>query len=235
MWFNVLRRAFVASALICVAACNNVGVVKNTGPNGLSADLTPPTVPTSVSAAKSGARVITVNWQASTDTGTGVSGYHVYRNGSALPITAVEAAALSYADAGLSADTDYHYTVSAFDAANPSNESALSANSQTVRTDPVGTGDTLAPSVPQRLIATATSSSSVQLTWSASADEVGGSGLAGYRVFRDGKQVAEPGAAAVTYTEMGLSAGTSYIYTVQAFDNAGNVSANSNQIGRAHV
>ena len=228
MWFNVLRRAFVASALICVAACNNVGVVKNAGPNGLSANLTPPTVPTSVSAAKSGARIIIVNWQASTDTGTGVSGYHVYRNGSALPITSVEAAALSYADAGLSADTDYHYAVSAFDAANPSNESALSANSQTVRTDPAGTGDTLAPSVPQRLIATATSSSSVQLTWSASADEVGGSGLAGYRVFRDGKQVAEPGAAAVTYAEMGLSAGTSYIYTVQSFDNAGNVSANSN-------
>jgi uncharacterized repeat protein (TIGR03806 family) len=90
--------------------------------------------------------------------------------------------------------------------------------------DPVP--DTMAPSVPQNLIATATGSTQVNLTWSASTDS-GGAGLAGYRVLRDGNQIATTVAA--NFSDTGLTANTTYTYTVRAFDNAtpANVSAQS--------
>jgi hypothetical protein len=64
----------------------------------------------------------------------------------------------------------------------------------------------------------------VNLAWSASTD-TGGSGLGGYRVYRNSaflKQV-----AATTTADTGLVAGTAYGYQVSAVDNAGNESARS--------
>jgi uncharacterized repeat protein (TIGR03806 family) len=175
-------------------------------------------------ASKTAPQTITVSWQASTDSGTGVAGYHVFRNGGAVAIATVAAGQLSYVDAGLALSTDYNYTVSAFDGATPPNESAQSAATPTIRTD----GDTTAPSVPQNLVALAQSSSSIKLTWTAATDNAGGSGLAGYRVFRSGTQIQQLAAGTLTYTDSGLNASTAYTYTVRAYDNAGNVSADSN-------
>ena len=57
--------------------------------------------------------------------------------------------------------------------------------------------------------------------------DTGGSGLAGYKVFRAGSQV---GTTATTgYSETGLTGSTLYCYTVTAYDNAGNASAASVQ------
>ena len=58
-----------------------------------------------------------------------------------------------------------------------------------------GGGDTQAPTGPSSLSATATSSSSVQLSWPAATDNVG---VAGYRVFRNGAQVIETTSALVS-------------------------------------
>ena len=77
-----------------------------------------------------------------------------------------------------------------------------------------------APSVPTGLTATAQSSSQVNLSWSASTGAV-----AGYRVYRNGTQVAT--STGTTYSNTGLTAGTAYSYTVAAYDTAGNVSAQS--------
>src|SRR5206468_8326460 len=52
---------------------------------------------------------------------------------------------------------------------------------------PTVTSDTQAPTAPSNLAATATSSSSVALSWTASTDNVG---VAGYRVSRNGTLVA---------------------------------------------
>ncbi|MFF2886421.1 discoidin domain-containing protein [Paenibacillus sp. NPDC057967] len=71
--------------------------------------------------------------------------------------------------------------------------------------------------------ATATSSSSINLTWSASTDNVG---VTGYRIYRGGSQVGT--ATGLSYADSGLSANTSYSYTVRAVDAAGNQSGNSN-------
>lgn len=83
--------------------------------------------------------------------------------------------------------------------------------------------DTQAPTVPGSLTAAATSSSSINLTWTASTDNVG---VTGYRIYRGGTQVGT--ATGLSYADSGLSANTSYSYTVRAVDAAGNVSGNSN-------
>lgn len=87
----------------------------------------------------------------------------------------------------------------------------------------VGGGDTTPPSVPSNLSATGTTASSTTLSWGASSDNVG---VTGYRVFRNGNQIATT--ASTSYTDTGLAASTSYGYTVKANDAAGNTSAASN-------
>ncbi|WNG48981.1 alpha-amylase [Archangium minus] len=80
--------------------------------------------------------------------------------------------------------------------------------------------DTTAPSVPSGLTVSSKTATSVSLTWTASTDA---SGIAGYDVYRNGALVASPPSA--SYTDTGLSLGTTYSYTVRARDTAGNVSA----------
>jgi hypothetical protein len=84
------------------------------------------------------------------------------------------------------------------------------------------------PSTPNGVNATANSSTSVTVTWSGSTD-TGGPGLGGYDILRGGSQVGSVGSGTTTYTDNSASAGTSYSYTVEAFDTAvpPNVSAAS--------
>jgi hypothetical protein len=79
--------------------------------------------------------------------------------------------------------------------------------------------DTNAPSIPSSLTATAVSSSQINLSWTASTDNVA---VTGYQVFRDGNLIAT--VASTSYSNTGLVAGTNYVYTVKAVDAAGNVS-----------
>ncbi len=83
-------------------------------------------------------------------------------------------------------------------------------------------GDTQAPTVPTGLTTTAISSSQINLSWTASTDNVG---VAGYLVFRNNVQIAAT--ALAIYSDTSLTPSTSYTYTVEAFDTAGNVSAAS--------
>jgi endo-1,4-beta-D-glucanase Y/chitodextrinase len=86
-----------------------------------------------------------------------------------------------------------------------------------------GGSDTQAPTAPTGLTATAASSSQINLSWTASTDNVG---VTGYRVFRGGVQVGTP--TGTTFSDTALTASTAYSYTVKAVDAAGNLSANSN-------
>src|SRR5947207_1425050 len=82
--------------------------------------------------------------------------------------------------------------------------------------------DTTPPSVPTGLTASAVSSSQINLSWTASSDNVG---VSGYRVYRNGTQIATTGAT--SFANTGLSPSTTYSYTVAAYDAAGNLSAQS--------
>lgn len=81
--------------------------------------------------------------------------------------------------------------------------------------------DAIAPSVPQCLTANTVSTTGINLKWSASSDSFG---VAGYRVFRNGVQIAVLGNV-TTYSDTALTAGTAYVYTVSAYDAAGNNSS----------
>lgn len=85
--------------------------------------------------------------------------------------------------------------------------------------------DTVAPAIPTGLAVANTGTASVTLQWQASIDNAGGSGVAGYDVYRNGALVGTT--AALSYTDSALNAATSYTYAIRARDNAGNVSAQS--------
>jgi chitodextrinase len=174
------------------------------------ADATSPSVPANVTATPQSETAIQVAWTASTDN-IGVTGYKVYRNGSQVGTTA----SISYTNTGLTPSTTYSYTVSAYDAAG--NNSAQSSP-PAVATTP----DNTAPSIPKNVAATAQSGTQIGVQWTASTDNVG---VTGYKVYRNGSQVGT--SATTSYTNTGLSPGTTYSYTVSAYDAAGNQSAQS--------
>ncbi|MDO9213749.1 MAG: choice-of-anchor Q domain-containing protein, partial [Methylococcales bacterium] len=90
-------------------------------------------------------------------------------------------------------------------------------------TSPLTISDTTPPSVPQNLAATPTNSSTVTLSWSASTDNVS---VAGYKVYRDNTEI---GTSAVpSFTDTSIVKGTTYNYTIKAYDSAGNLSVSSN-------
>ena len=86
-----------------------------------------------------------------------------------------------------------------------------------------GEEDRVAPSTPTGLSASAASPSQINLSWTASTDNVA---VTGYRVYRNGVLLVTLGNS-TAYQNTGLSASTTYSYTVQAFDAAGNASAQS--------
>jgi chitinase len=90
------------------------------------------------------------------------------------------------------------------------------------------TTDTTPPSVPAGLTSTAQTSTSISLSWTASTDNAGGSGVAGYDVYRDGALVGSP--TGTSFTNSGLNASTNYAFRVRARDNAGNASAQGTAI-----
>ena len=180
-----------------------------------------PTVPTGLSAQAISSSQINLSWTASTDN-VGVTGYIIYRclGSNCTPTTQIATSTTnSYSNTGLSASTTYTYRVSAYDAAG--NVSSPS-NSTSATTSSGGGGDTQTPTVSTGLSAQAISSSQINLSWTASTDNVG---VTGYSIYRDGALIDT--SATNSYSNTGLSASTTYTYTVSAYDAAGNVSSQS--------
>jgi chitodextrinase len=174
-------------------------------------DTTAPSVPTNLNGSAISASQINLTWTASTDN-VAVTGYRVYRGGSQIGTSATN----SYSDATVVGSTTYSYTVAAYDAV-PN----VSAQSQAKQ---ISTPDITPPSKPTGLTAVAASPTKINLSWNASTD-TGGSGLAGYKVYRAGSQI---GTTAVpSYSDTGRTPSTNYSYTVAAYDNATNTSAQS--------
>jgi hypothetical protein len=86
------------------------------------------------------------------------------------------------------------------------------------------TVDTTPPSAPANLTATATSPTTVSLSWNASTD---GNGVTGYDIVRNGTTIGSVSGTATSYLDASASPATSYSYTVDARDGAGNVSVAS--------
>ncbi len=82
--------------------------------------------------------------------------------------------------------------------------------------------DSTAPTVPSGLSATAVDESKVDLTWTASTDATG---VNGYKIFRNGAQIGT--SISPSYRDTSCLPGTTYSYTVSAYDAVGNNSAQS--------
>ena len=85
--------------------------------------------------------------------------------------------------------------------------------------------DKTPPTNPSGLTAVGASPSQINLSWTGSTDP-GGAGLAGYIIYRGGSEVGRT--ASTTYSDNGLVQNTNYSYYVKAYDNANNVSGQSN-------
>ena len=209
-------------AVRAIDGANNASAFSNTATatTGAASDTTPPTVPLGVAATANTSQSIVVTWLPSTDSGgSGLAGYRIFRDGSANPLTTVAATVLTFTDTGLAPTSTHSYVVRAFDGDGNVSAPSNSASATTPQ-------DSTPPSVPGNVVATALTSTSVRINWSASAD-TGGSGLNGYRIYRDGVLKTTAAASATSFTDSTVAPSTTYAYRVSAIDNANNESAQS--------
>ena len=109
------------------------------------------------------------------------------------------------------------YTVTA------SNTGGTSSATVTVTVNAVV--DTQPPTAPVIVSAVAKSSTEIDLAWSASADNVG---VAGYQITRNGAVLTTIAGNITSYADTSVKGGTTYSYSIKAFDAANNYSAASN-------
>lgn len=177
-------------------------------------DTTAPTAPT-LSASGTTTSETTLSWSGATDN-VAVTGYDVYQGTTLLGSTT----STSYNVTGLSASTSYTFTVKAKDAAG---NISIASNTVNVTTLAQAT-DTTAPTAPT-LSASGTTTSATTLSWSGATDNVA---VTGYDVYRGTTLLGST--ASTSYNVTGLSASTTYTFTVKAKDAAGNISAASNAV-----
>jgi chitodextrinase len=193
------------------AATNKPQLILEFGP---ISDTQAPGTPGGVNAAAEGSSQINLSWTASTDN-VGVTGYSIFRN--AALVTTVPSSSLSYQDKNLTPSTTYSYTLDAFDLAG--NHSVISA-AVNATTSPLP--DTQAPSIPANVSGAATGTPQVNLSWSASTDNIG---VTGYTIYRGGVSLTTVSGSTLSYTDLAVTPSTSYVYTVDAFDLAANHSS----------
>lgn len=194
----------------------NLGACDGSGSNQPpSVSLTSPAAGASFTAGSS----ITVSANAS-DTDGSVSKVEFFRGGTSLGIDTSAPYSVTWANASAGSHT--------FKAVATDNNNAVTSSTTVSVTVTAASNDTTPPSVPGGLASPSKTATTVNLAWSAATDNSGGSGVAGYDVYRNGSLVGSP--SATQYTDGGLTASTAYTYTVRARDNAGNASAQSGSI-----
>jgi chitodextrinase len=168
-------------------------------------DLTPPAAPTGL-AASADDRQVSLSWAANAE--PDLATYRVLRDG----VEIATVTGTSYVDTGVANGTTYSYRVVAVDG-----HGNRSAPSSAVTARPV---DAIPPAAPPAPTATA-GEFQVSLSWPANTEP----DLATYRVLRDGVEIAT--VAGTSFVDTGLTAGTTYAYTLVAVDTSGNRSAAS--------
>lgn len=120
-------------------------------------------------------------------------------------------------------DGSHIISAKATDGATPANVGTSSNVSVTV-----DNADKTAPTAPTSFRVTGNTLTSVSLAWNASTDNVG---VTGYRIARNGTNLPVVSGSTLTFTDSGLTAGTSYTYTIVALDAAGNTSTSATVSG----
>ena len=190
---------------------------------GSPTDITPPVAPTGL-AATAGNLEVLLDWNDNAE--ADLDGYKVFRaTTSGGPYTKVSAALFAssaYTDTGLTNGTTYYYVVTAVDMTG--NEST---NSGEVSATPLAFTPPAAPTG----IVVFLGNQEVLLDWNDNAE----ADLDGYKVFRSTTsggpytKVSAALLASSSYTDTGLTNGTTYHYVLTAVDTAGDESPFSNE------
>ncbi|NHM07459.1 secretion protein [Flavobacterium sp. CYK-4] len=177
-----------------------------------TADTTAPTPPT-LAASNTTNNATLLSWSGATDN-IAVASYVIYRNGVQIGTST----ATTFTVTGLSASTNYSFTVKARDA-----DGNLSVDSNSVSVTTLA-NDSTPPTAPV-LTNSLTGITSTFLSWTGATDNVG---VVSYDVYRNGVFLVNR--TTTTYLVTGLTAATAYTFFVRAKDAAGNVSSNSNVV-----
>ncbi|OPJ60225.1 GH25 family lysozyme [Clostridium oryzae] len=164
--------------------------------------------PTSVKATVSSYNSVTVSWGEV----TGASGYEIYRTSSSSGTYTLVSTTTSksYSDIGLSTGTSYYYKVRAY--VDTENSKVYSSYSSVINTKP-------ALPVPSVEASVSASHDDIDLSWNAISE------VNGYEVYRasssSGTYTLISDTSSTSYSDIGLTAGTTYYYKVRAYINTG--------------
>ncbi|MGH7597289.1 MAG: fibronectin type III domain-containing protein, partial [bacterium] len=182
----------------------------------------PPNAPSSLAATTVSTSQINLTW---TDNANDEDGFKIERRAAGdtmyAQIASVGAGVTNYSSTGLAANTQYFYRVRAF----KSTSHSAYSNEADATTFPN------APTAPSNLLATAVSSSQIDLIWADNANNE-----IGFRIERKTgaagtyAEIDTVAAGVTSYSSTGLSAATPYFYRVRAH-NAGGASAYSSEAG----
>ena len=175
------------------------------------------------SSISSHAAVATFSWTSDQS----VSGYNIYYGTSSGNYTYVVDVGLPVEVNGsfraavqnLQAGQIYYFCATAYTTTGESD-----CSNEVTYKEPVTT-DKTAPSIPSGLSASAASTSQINLSWTASKDNIG---VTGYKIYRGGAYVAT--SLGASYADRNLNSATSYSYKVSAIDAAGNESGQSSSV-----
>jgi phosphodiesterase/alkaline phosphatase D-like protein len=186
-----------------------------------------PAAPGNLSATAVSASEIDLSW---TNNATNQTGFSIQRSTDGTtftPLAAVAANVTSFKDTGLTAHTQYFYRVQATNA----NGGSLFSNVASASTSSTGI-----PAAPSNLLATAVSTSEIDLSWTNNATD-----QTGFLIQRstDGTNftsLATVAANVTSFNDTGLTANTQYFYRVQAtnanggslFSNVASATTNTN-------
>ncbi|MFJ7950933.1 lytic polysaccharide monooxygenase [Lysinibacillus sp. NPDC096418] len=192
----------------------DVNLINNENP-----DTEAPTQPQKLHVATVTENSVKLNWEPSTDN-VGVKEYQVLRDGKVVGTVP----GTTFTDGKLTANTEYTYTVKAVDAAGNvslESEAVVAKTGNKVQ-------DTEAPTQPKALHSMGHTSSSVDLMWSPSEDNIAVDHYVVYRETSNGQMIVVGTSNTTTFMDKNLQSNTTYKYTVTAVDAAGNESIKSN-------
>lgn len=189
-------------------------------------DATPPSGVSNLSAAVSG-QIVTLSWNAASDTESGIATYRIHRGtATGTPktlIAEVSANDLNYTDNNTILDTTYYYDVSATNG----------MGTEGVQSEIAVVAGNSPPQAPAGFVAVPSDQQTI-LDW----DDNQEADLAGYHVYRSpssGGPYAQITASLLlssssTFTDSGLTDGTTYYYVVKTVDNGDNQSVYSREV-----